>query len=48
MILICCVTETWLKPDIDVSENIAVDGYNICRKDRVGLEHRDIVYILKR
>ena len=44
---ILCVTETWLTPQIDVNE-IVIDGYNICRKDRVGMiEHGGIVVYIK-
>ena len=31
---------------IDVSE-IAIDGYNLCRKDRVGMEHGGIVVYIR-
>ena len=45
---ILCVTETWLKSDIDDNELI-INGYNMCRKDRrsVDGEHGGIVVYLK-
>ena len=43
---ILCVTETWLSADIDDNE-IVIDGYYMCRKDRVFMEHGGIAIFIK-
>ena len=42
---ILCISEIWLESSIGNNE-INIDGYNICRSDRVHMHHGGILYYI--
>ena len=43
---ILCISESWLESSIGNNE-INIDGYNICRLDRIHMHHGGILYYIK-
>ncbi|XP_072043447.1 uncharacterized protein [Amphiura filiformis] len=43
---ILCLTETWLTND-DTDNELIIEGYNLCRLDRIGMQHGGILCCVK-